>query len=72
MVRIGDRLVGYLPRDAAVAYGPMLRAVRERGRTAACEAMIAGRGAGAVLGVFLRLPEPDDPGYSAPGRRGAF
>ncbi|MBA3305329.1 MAG: HIRAN domain-containing protein, partial [Thermoleophilaceae bacterium] len=32
MVQIRGRLVGYLPRDAAVAYGPMLAAVSERGR----------------------------------------
>jgi hypothetical protein len=73
MVQIRGRLVGYLPRDAAVAYGPMLAAVSERGRTAACEAMIAGRGGGdAVLGVFLRLPAPDDPAFQASPRRGAF
>ena len=73
MVQISERLVGYLPRDAAVAYGPILQAVAGRGRTAACEAMIAGRGgADAVLGVFLRLPEPDHPEYLAPTRRGAF
>ncbi len=73
MVQIGERLVGYLPRDTAVAYGPMLAAVAARGRTAACEAMIAARGgADAVLGVFLRLPAPDDPAYLAPLRRGAF
>lgn len=73
MVAIHGRLVGYLPRRAAAAYAPMLHAVATRGRTAACEAMIAGRGGeDAVLGVFLRLPEPDDPAYLAGPRRGAF
>ena len=74
MVQIRERLVGYLPREAAVAYGPMVRIVAERGRTAACEAMIAGRGGDgpANLGVFLKLPEPGDPAYRAPSRRGAF
>ena len=73
MVQIRERLVGYLPRDAAVAYAPMLRSVAERGRTAACEAMIAGRGGGdAVLGVFLRMPAPDDPAYGPSPPRGAF
>jgi hypothetical protein len=73
MVRIRDRLVGYLPRAAAAAYGPMLGAVADRGRVGACEAMIAGReGSEGVLGVFLKLPEPDDPAYLSPPRRGAF
>ena len=54
-VEIDGRLVGYLPRRAAIAYGPLVRAPAERGRTAVCEAMVAGRGG--VLGVFLRLPE---------------
>lgn len=54
-VEIDGRLVGYLPRAAAVAYGPVVRAPAERGRTAVCGAMVAGRGG--VLGVFLRLPE---------------
>jgi hypothetical protein len=73
-VEIDGRLVGYLPRGAAVAYGPMLQAVIARGRAAACEAMIAGRGGEgpANLGVFLKLPEPTDPIPAAPPTRGAF
>ncbi len=39
----------------AVAYGPLVKEPAERGRTAVCEAMVAGRGG--VLGVFLKLPE---------------
>ena len=35
MVQIEGRLVGYLPRDEAVAYGPTLRELGERGRTGA-------------------------------------
>ena len=57
-VEIDGRLVGYLPRAAAVAYGPLVRAPAERGRTAVCDAMVAGRGG--MLGVFLRLPEVED------------
>jgi len=53
-VEIDGRLVGYLPRAAAVAYGPVVRAPMERGRTAVCDAMVAGREG--MLGVFLRLP----------------
>lgn len=54
-VEVDGRLVGYLPRAAAVAYGPVVRAPAERGRTAVCDAMVAGRGG--MLGVFLKLPE---------------
>lgn len=59
-VEIGGRLVGYLPRDEAVAYGPTLSALERRGRQGACEALVSGRGGEtAMLGVFLRLPDPD-------------
>jgi len=58
-VEIDGRLVGYLPRAAAVAYGPVVREPVERGRTAVCDAMVAGRGG--VLGVFLRLPDRHSP-----------
>ena len=64
MVRIDGKLVGYLPRDEAVAYRDTLRALGERGRTALCEARIAGRGGDSGitnLGVFLRLPDPKEP-----------
>jgi HIRAN domain-containing protein len=54
-VEIGGALVGYLPRAAAVAYGAMVREPAGRGRTAVCDAMVAGRGG--LLGVFLKLPE---------------
>ena len=57
-VEIDGKLVGYLPRQAAIDYGPLVKKPTERGRTAVCEAMIAGRGG--VLGVFLKLPELDD------------
>ena len=71
MVQIDGRLVGYLPRAPAVAYGPMIAEVVARGRAAACEAMIAGRGGGpSALGVFLRLPKPEDEGPAT--LRGAF
>ena len=54
-MEIDGKLVGYLPREKAVAYGPLVKEPAERGRTAVCEAMVAGRGG--VLGVFLKLPE---------------
>jgi hypothetical protein len=60
-VRVEGRLVGYLPRAEALAYGRLVQEVEERGRAPACEAMIAGRGGASGtsnLGVFLRLPEP--------------
>ncbi len=62
-VWIDAHLVGYLPRAEAVAYGLLVREIEERGRAAACEAMIAGRGTPggtSNLGVFLRLPPPPD------------
>lgn len=72
MVQVDGRLVGYLPRQSAVGYAPMVAAVEARGRSAACEAMIAGRGGEtSALGVFLRLPKPDEE-VSSPPRRGAF
>jgi len=73
MVQISDHLVGYLPRAHAVAYAPTIAAVEARGRTAACEAMIAGRGGEtSALGVFLRLPEPSDETGAPSPPRGAF
>ena len=57
-VEIEGKLVGYLPRQAAIDYGPMVKEPAERGRTAVCEAMIAGRDQ--MLGVFLKLPELDE------------
>ncbi|HZI90951.1 MAG TPA: HIRAN domain-containing protein [Thermoleophilaceae bacterium] len=65
MVQIDGKVVGYLPRDEAVAYGPALAELAARGRTGACEARIAGRGGDSGtsnLGVFLRLPDPDESG----------
>ena len=53
-VEIEEKLVGYLPRVAAVAYGPLVTEPAERGRTAVCEAMISGRDG--MYGVFLQLP----------------
>lgn len=61
-VLIADRLVGYLPRDEASAYGPLLERLAQRGRRGACEAVASRRGGGgtANIGVVLRLPEPDE------------
>lgn len=54
-VEIHDEKVGYLPRDVAPAYGPLVKEPAERGRTAVCEAMVRGRDG--IYGVFLKLPE---------------
>lgn len=62
MVQIDGKLVGYLPRGDAVAYGETLSELSARGRLGLCEARIAGRGdesGTSNLGVFLRLPEPE-------------
>ena len=60
-VLIADQHVGYLPREDARAYGAMLEGLAERGRRGTCEAMVSGRGGGASnIGVFLRLPEPEE------------
>ena len=56
-VEIDGKLVGYLPRAAAVAYGPLIKEPADRGRTAVCEAMVSGREG--LFGVFLKLPEAD-------------
>ena len=53
-VEIEGQKVGYLPRDLAPGYGPLVREPAERDRTAVCEAMISGRDG--VYGVFLKLP----------------
>ncbi|MEK6228650.1 MAG: HIRAN domain-containing protein [Actinomycetota bacterium] len=66
MVQIDGKLVGYLPRDEAAAYGPALNELGERGRMGSCEARIAGRGGDggtSNLGVFLRLPDPEEPNH---------
>ena len=54
-VEIDGKKVGYLPRDVAPAYGPLVREPTERGRTAVCDAMVSGRDG--IYGVFLKLPE---------------
>ena len=59
-VEIDGSKVGYLPRDLAPAWGPRLAELASRRRVGACEATIVG-GADTALGVFLRLPDPEDP-----------
>lgn len=70
LVTIDGHKVGYLPRAEAAAYGPMLKALADRGRAGAAEAVVAGRtdASASNLGVFLRLPEPEEPRLD-PGRR---
>jgi len=60
-VEIDGHKVGYVPRDLAAAYAPVLAPIMVRGRVPACEALVAGReGPDPVLGVFLRLPPASD------------
>jgi hypothetical protein len=62
-VRIDEQLVGYLARDYAKRWQPIVRTIIAQGDVAVCEAMIAGRGPGSGtsnLGVFLRLPTPTE------------
>jgi HIRAN domain len=64
MVQIDGRHVGYLSREDAVAYRPMIQEVARRGQFIASRARIAGHGPGARtsnLGVFLHLPSADEP-----------
>ena len=58
-VEIDGLKVGYLPRDLAPAWGPRLAELASRRRVGGCDATIVG-GADTALGVFLRLPDPDD------------
>jgi hypothetical protein len=58
-IKIAGEPVGYLSRDDARRWQPVLLPLAEHGHVARAEAMIAGRGAGSGtenLGVFLRLP----------------
>jgi hypothetical protein len=62
-IEIDGRLVGYLAREEAERWQPILQVVADNGALAVCEAMIAGRGAESGtsnLGVFLRLPTPTE------------
>jgi hypothetical protein len=56
-VQVEGQIVGYLSREDAKAYGPL---VATHG-VVACRARIAGRGPGSEtqnLGIFLELPPP--------------
>ena len=72
-VEISGRQIGYLPRAEAAAYRPMLERLAARGRRGSCEAVVSGRGGSSGtsnIGVFLRLPEPDETEpVLDPGRR---
>lgn len=63
-VEIDSARVGYLPREVAAIYAPLLAPLAARGRIAACEGLIAGNSAGeggaAMIGVFVKLPPPTD------------
>ena len=68
-VEIGGDKVGYLPRELAPAWGPRLAELATRKRVGACEATIVGPADG-TLGVFLRLPSPDETDELARRSRG--
>jgi len=62
-VKVGGEPVGYLARDDALRWQPVILPLAEAGQAARAEAMIAGRGASsgtANLGVFIRLPTPTE------------
>jgi hypothetical protein len=59
VVEVQGAKVGYLPRALAAAWTPRLAELAARRRVGACEATIVG-GADTPLGVFLRLPAPDE------------
>jgi len=63
MVQVNGTRVGYLSRDDAVAYQPVLRQVAERGGVAMAEGRIVGgwdRGGGdeGSFGIWLDLGDP--------------
>jgi hypothetical protein len=58
-VEIDGAKVGYLPRALAAAWAPLLAELAARRRVGACEATILG-GTDSALGVFLRLPTPEE------------
>lgn len=60
-VRVEGELVGYLSREDAVRYGPVVRLLGEHGGRLTCDATIGRRGADggtSNLGVFIELPRP--------------
>lgn len=62
-VHIEGRPVGYLAREEAVRWQPIVQVVADHGSAAAVDAMIAGRGSESGtpnLGVFLKLPTPTE------------
>lgn len=62
-VHVGGELVGYLPRDEAARWQPVILPATEAGHRVQAEAMIAGRGhesGTSNLGVFLRMPTPTE------------
>ena len=63
MVQVDGEHVGYLRREDSAAYLPAIDTLGRRRKLIACHARISGRGAEgttANLGVFLKLPPPDE------------
>ena len=56
----GGGMVGYLPRDEALAYQPLLQRLAKQKKVAACRALIfGGTKDKPSWGVFLDLADPD-------------
>jgi hypothetical protein len=59
-IHVEGRKVGYLSREDARAYGPLVRASSGPRQAAACRGRICGREGTPNLGVWLELPDPYD------------
>lgn len=60
-VRLDGELVGYLSREDAVRYGPVVRLLGEHGGRLVCDATIGRRASErgtSNLGLFIELPSP--------------
>ena len=58
-VQVQAKVVGYLSREDAIRYLPLLRRYAKEGRIVACDGfIIGGREKGHHYGVILSLPEP--------------
>ena len=64
MVQVDGRPVGYLSREDAILYHPVIDAATRLGVVVACNAFISARDGGEATttnaGVFLHIPSPED------------
>lgn len=63
-VEVQERLVGYLRRDLAASYCPLLSRMERQGQQATCAATIVGGwkrddGDEGSFGIWLKMPSPD-------------